>query len=220
MNNKINTRYFSGAQASIHIGDIWVDDVVGGSYSVTNSKKPIWGYGSTYFDAVAGGQEIVQGTLEINFREPNYLWMILEIKDIAARALPSFNAPQKDGKDVSTKDTIAMTGRQDLYSGNNPVIRSNDTRMNFEALMSVSDPEVAKQILRGKYDRSIQSIKKANNNVSDYKKPFFDIVIAYGEQGRIAEKIKNCTILGKAKQIEASGQPIREAYSFIGQKNI
>lgn len=210
----LNTRYFSGAQASIFIGDIWVDDIVGGSFTVTNTKKPIFGYGSTYFDAVAGGQEMVQGNLEINFREPNYLWMILAMKDVPTRA--------NEKKKISDAN---YAGRKNIYAGDNPVAKSRDARLNYEMLMNAGAGNVSTRAnaLRDLY--TIESREKQSNH-SDYNHGFFDIIIGYGDgyssdnKNRIGEKIINCTIMGRAKQIEASGQPIREVYTFIGQKHI
>ena len=210
----LNTRYFSGAQASIFIGDIWVDDIVGGSFTVTNTKKPIFGYGSTYFDAIAGGQEMVQGNLEINFREPNYLWMILAMKDVPTRS-----------SDIKQIQETNFGGRKNIYAGDNPVAKARDARLNYEALMGSGPGNVAQ---KANALRSLYTIEKKEKQVhsSDYAHSFFDIVIGYGDgysgenKNRIGEKIMNCTIMGRAKQIEASGQPIREVYSFIGQKHI
>ena len=73
----INDQYFSGAQASLFIGDTWVDDIVDINYRVMHNRQPVYGYGSQHFDFVPKGTILVQGEFTINFREPNYLWMIL-----------------------------------------------------------------------------------------------------------------------------------------------
>lgn len=218
-NKMLNTRYFSGAQASIMIGDIWVDDIVGGSFTVTNTKKPIFGYGSTYFDAIAGGQEMVQGSLEINFREPNYLWMILAMKDVPTRSEEIIEAKKAN-----------FRGRKNIYAGDNPVAKMRDARLNYEALMGAGSDMVSQRAntLKDLYTIDNKSAAETlfGRHASDYAHNFFDIAIGYGDgyagdnPNRIGEKIINCTIMGRAKQIEASGQPIREVYSFIGQKHI
>lgn len=68
--------YYSGTDAKIFFGDIWVDDIVTIQYNVNQTKTPIWGYASQHFDAVAKGQIIVQGTLSIAFKETGYLNII------------------------------------------------------------------------------------------------------------------------------------------------
>jgi len=65
--------YFSGTQISMYIGDVLIDDLVSIQFQVTQGKRPIYGYASQYFDAVADGQIIVEGNFTINFKESDYL---------------------------------------------------------------------------------------------------------------------------------------------------
>src|SRR5678809_314400 len=69
--------YFSSQQAALYIGDVFVDEVIALSYSVQQSKTPIYGYASQLFDAVSHGTVIVQGQFSVNFKESGYLWLIL-----------------------------------------------------------------------------------------------------------------------------------------------
>jgi hypothetical protein len=66
--------YFSGANISVAIGKSKIEEAVGISYNVMDSKQPIYGYSSVLFDAVAPGQILVQGSLAINFVTSNYLF--------------------------------------------------------------------------------------------------------------------------------------------------
>jgi hypothetical protein len=70
--------YFSGSQAALYIGDVWVDEVVNFQYSVQQSKQPIYGYASQLFDDVSAGTVLVQGSFSINFKESGYLWLVLQ----------------------------------------------------------------------------------------------------------------------------------------------
>lgn len=72
-----NVEYFSGAQVSLYIGDIWVDEITTLSYGYTQSRQPIYGYASTLYDDLSEGQILVQGQFTINFKEAGYLWLIL-----------------------------------------------------------------------------------------------------------------------------------------------
>ena len=72
-----NIEYFSGAQAAIYIGDVWVDEITSISMQVTQSRRPIYGYASQLFDDVAEGVVLVQGQFTINFKEAGYLWLVL-----------------------------------------------------------------------------------------------------------------------------------------------
>lgn len=73
-----NIDYFSGAQVSLYIGDVWVDEVTSISYQVSQSRVPLYGYGDQLFRRVAEGQVSVQGQFSINFKEAGYLWLILK----------------------------------------------------------------------------------------------------------------------------------------------
>lgn len=76
--------YFSGANIKLSIrGPNAFDtndrsfkpllEAAGISFAISNSQQPIYGYASTYFDAMLPGREVVQGNLLINYTEPNYL---------------------------------------------------------------------------------------------------------------------------------------------------
>ena len=76
-----NYQYFSGANVNIGFknvddeGNIFHDvlECAGISYSQQNSQQPIYGYGSTQFDGMLPGREIVQGNFVINFVKPDYI---------------------------------------------------------------------------------------------------------------------------------------------------
>lgn len=68
--------YMSGSDVKIYFGDIFVDEIVTIQYNVSQSKTPIYGYASQYFDGIAKGQVLVEGTLSINFKETGYLNII------------------------------------------------------------------------------------------------------------------------------------------------
>lgn len=65
--------YYSGANVTIAIGPCILTQVAGVQFGVQQSKRPIYGYNSQYFDAVAKGQVSVSGNLWINFVNPRYL---------------------------------------------------------------------------------------------------------------------------------------------------
>ena len=72
-----NTEYFSGAQVSVYIGDVWIDEITSIAYSVQQSRAPLYGYNDTYFRDVAKGKVLVQGQFTINFKEAGYLFLVL-----------------------------------------------------------------------------------------------------------------------------------------------
>lgn len=73
-----NSEYFSGAQVSVYIGDVWVDDITSITFQVEQKRSPLYGYADQYFRDVAKGQVLVQGSFTINFKEAGYLFLILD----------------------------------------------------------------------------------------------------------------------------------------------
>jgi hypothetical protein len=70
--------HFAGSQISIYIGDVLVDEINRIEFSVQQTKKPIYGYASQYYDAVASGQVLVTGSFNINFKEAGYMYLVLK----------------------------------------------------------------------------------------------------------------------------------------------
>ena len=68
-----NYQYFSGANVTILIDEKELIECAGISFSIQNSQQPLYGYGSSRFDVMLPGREIVQGNFVINFTKPNYL---------------------------------------------------------------------------------------------------------------------------------------------------
>jgi hypothetical protein len=68
---------FCGANVIVEIEDVPVLECAGVSYSIQESKRPIYGYSSRHFDAVASGQVIVQGSLLVNYVDQNYLFEVI-----------------------------------------------------------------------------------------------------------------------------------------------
>jgi hypothetical protein len=95
--------YFSGAQSSIYIGDVWVDDVSSFQFEVTHVKTPIFGYASTYWDALSRGPVIVRGSFTINFKEAGYLWLVLD-RYRRLKGLGSTNPFVPGGEGVNGKE--------------------------------------------------------------------------------------------------------------------
>lgn len=65
--------FFNGAQISVYIGDILLDDIYTIEYQVEQSKRPVYGYASQYYHKAAPGQIMVRGSFAISFKEANYL---------------------------------------------------------------------------------------------------------------------------------------------------
>ena len=67
-------RYFSGANIQLKFNNRSILECAGISYSISNSKQPVYSYESVRFDAVLTGREIVEGRFVINYTTPNYVY--------------------------------------------------------------------------------------------------------------------------------------------------
>lgn len=75
--NIYQQQYFSGGQAALYIGDIFVDEITSFAFTDQQVKTPIYGYSSQLFDATTAGPFIVQGNFCINYKHANYLYLVL-----------------------------------------------------------------------------------------------------------------------------------------------
>lgn len=71
--------YFCGANIIVEISGMPILECSGLAYSENESKRPVYGYSSRFFDATARGQCIVQGELVINYVHQDYLFRAMEM---------------------------------------------------------------------------------------------------------------------------------------------
>ena len=207
---EMNQEYFSGSQASIFIGEIWVDDILDWQCSVGANAMPIYGYGSTFYDHVASGQVLVKGSFTINFREPNYLFAVL-----ARNRRYAFN-------ELNVKDGLIggpYSATQDMKE-----LGFQDKRQVLDDFFNLNNPQ------KNKSGPVYDTITKSNGITSlvsrdenDFAIPTFDIKIGYGTQineNTIGEQILGVKLVGKGKVIMSNGEPIKESYSFFARNVI
>jgi hypothetical protein len=201
-----NIRYFSGSQASLYIGDVWVDEITSYSFTLQHDRSPVYGYGSQHWDFMPRGTIIIMGEFTINFKEPNYLWIILErykrFKLAGSKRTKSeSNALDDLGKKLQVR----------------PESFESDTRRSLESFFRAKVKDVKDiqeavrintegQLLQGKQ-------KELMNHAS------FNMVLGYGASGKdsIGERINDIQIMQKTKTLQSDGRPITETYSFIAR---
>ena len=208
---KINEQYFSGAQASIFIGDTWVDDIITIDMAIATNRAPIYGYGSQFFDFVPKGAVLVTGQFTINFREPNYLWLILERNK-------EFDPDYR--KQLKFKEELEEKLREKQID---PAISfGKDKRANLDLFFNSDDASQAAKILKESSGLVNVSQTQARDQTR-FNHRSFDILIGYGAElnaDTIGEKIQTVILQGKGKSINSDGRPILEQYNFIARNMI
>lgn len=70
--------YFAAADVKLYFGDIWMDDITGLSFKLSERVKPVYGYASKTWDYVMRGKRMVEGHFKIAFREAGYLYTVMD----------------------------------------------------------------------------------------------------------------------------------------------
>jgi hypothetical protein len=197
---KINEQYFTGTQVSVFIGGTWVDDINGINYEVIHDRAPVFGYGSEHFDLFPKGSKIVTGTFNINFREPNYLFLILEKTKLLSRR-PTLDRVE-NLKEAEKLETFV-----------------NDPRTSFDRFFDNPDYKAAKDISVKQH--SILTTEGKARVPERMNHSSFDIVIGYGAKltaDSPAEVIRGVQLMGRAKPIVVDGRAIQESYQFMARR--
>lgn len=74
---KASLDYATSSQVKIYSNGILIDEAYDLQYSYKESKEPIYGYNSKYFDDIVEGNVVVFGAFTINYRHDGYLYSIL-----------------------------------------------------------------------------------------------------------------------------------------------
>jgi hypothetical protein len=192
----------SGSQIVIKFGEnVLLDDATAIQFSLSQSKKPIYGYHSQYFDTVASGVVIVHGRLFINFIHQGYLRLLMN----------KVQNPQ-------FLDMLDSEGKREAERANYGHGVTNDG-------LPSSQEAVFEFVRRDAAKRQEQEINYAANHLKDRPDLFAaltKIQIKYGNENefdQVPEKIiHDVHFIGEGQEIQISGQPIQEMYEFMARR--
>lgn len=195
--------YFSGSQVVIFAGDIFIDEAVFLSYNLRQNKRPVYGYASAYWDAVAIGTVLVEGSLAINYIDNKYLPLIL-YDNVRRRHVLDPRLP-KPAYNLDHLSYMANLAGYNLLS-----------RSGREAFQGAVD------ILKQRYWENTGGTPNSMPRADQM--PPVDIYLSYGSQGSswgsTAKKLEQATFVGESQTIELGGQPILEVHNFIARRVI
>ena len=98
---KYRATNYTGANVSIMLGPHLLTQCFGIEYSLQQSKRPIYGYNSQYYDGVANGLVLVTGALHLNFVHPGYLSTVLQKYHTFVNSVRELNDPARANDLVS-----------------------------------------------------------------------------------------------------------------------
>ena len=217
---EMNTEYFSGSQASIFIGDVWVDEIIDWQVSYGASATPIYGYGDTFFSHAAQGRVLVQGSFTINFKEPNYLFAILERYSKYNNLDLKKHSTEEVEDDVGNPYRVQETLREKNFIDKRRALddffyQKQGGEFSTDRSLNNIEGIVSRNILR---NSSLSTLDP--RLVNEFARPLFDIKIGYGtvlDENTIGEQIVGVKLIGKGKTIMANGEPLKESYSFFAK---
>lgn len=190
--------HYSGSQVTVFVDDIWIDDAASFDISIQTQKSPYYGYGSQHFDLVAKGKVLVQGTLTINYKDPNYLWVILAHRDAKEKSL-------KRAEEQKKRDELNRPLASDLLVERMQLVESE------EGFQNIAD------LYLEKYWNAPAKDPLIPEEPMNHRR--FDLHFLYkGDSPGVIERVEGVELMGKAKTVVSSGEPVQEVYHFIARK--
>lgn len=230
--------YFSGSQISIYFGNLLVDDIEAIQFSVSQSKRPIYGYASQYFHSVADGQVIVEGSFVIAFKESNYIISALNYYQNKA---PIELQKEKDqykhvvsGRNVDLEYYFKNQGEKSDLGKNTldlnvleSVIALDDnawerTAEDFQNYLWKSKKGADSDYLTGNLAVGAVGQETMNEYRRADQYPSIDIWVLYGDLSRPStnttiKKLIDVHIIGEGQTIQVGGDNIHEEYRFFAR---
>jgi hypothetical protein len=139
-NGNTSVRYFSGTDAEIYFGEIYIDEVVQIQFQVQQNTMPLFGYNSYVYDQVARGSRIINGTFTVNFTQANYLYDVLNTLSDQPTAT-NMSVTKDDESTPEDQEKYYPKAKSKLYM-NNPDGPMWDKT--FEIILSYGDAKQAK----------------------------------------------------------------------------
>lgn len=230
--------YYSGSQITVWFGDILLDDISSIQWSRSQNKKPIYGYSSQQFDAVAKGVVIIQGSFVINYRQAGYLSLVMnEITRLYTNTQDTGNWPE-------IRQMIGLHLRNGTFGPKTAQeIQDIAKSPNFIELAKTYEDIIWGDLATGTaqtegygtvstappgYDTA-SSIASADVTQHERIPDGFNIIITYGnnsmnDKRRLNDYLQSTVkslngvhLVGDNQVIQVGGQPVQEQYDFIAR---
>ena len=206
------TYYYSGGQAQVYYDDVFLDEISSLNFTTVTNKSPIYGYSSTYFDTVAKGNILIQGSFVINFVTTNYLSIIAE----SIRQRKEGILAETDSDGILIRPTVTIPGTGTVLSDKMTSFQLQQAINQIRGLGNKEFLELSQRIQNSK------GVSAALSNDKFYTLKPFEIFAVFGDENDLSsnhtvKKIKDVYLTGQAQVINSSGEVIQEQYSFIAR---
>jgi hypothetical protein len=203
--------YFCGANVVVYLSDFPLLEASGFSYSIRESKRPIYGYSSRHFDAVARGQVLVEGTLVINYVHQDYLFYAASLA--AGQDPATLKQPTVEGPLPSTfTDSSGKTASQIVGTSGGIVDPDTIARLEDTAGWNKQASDLSSSIFSG-----LSSTNNLHDGGGFEIRVSFGNPTAYTPNGHTGLVLRRVHFTGRAKTIQIDAETIVEAYSFLAR---
>lgn len=204
--NVYDRGYKGGAQTSVFIGPVWVEEVVSIQFNTQTTDIPVYSYSSPYFGKILLGNYQVTGQIGIAYTEPDYLLRIIE------------TAKSTSIREEELRNLI--DGRKSIF------MNTVKYRMLTEELLkndSIDLSEnVATQYATSYVERITREIETGSLNEKGGLDPqSFEMTVVTGSlhsDTQAIEIYEGVKIIGTGKVITNDDNVQIEVYQFIGRK--
>lgn len=233
--------YFSGANARVYFGDIWVDELDSLAFEVNETVLPIYGFNSYVYDKIARGTRIVNGQFTLNLTEIGYLQTILDrlsskidrgnnhlLWDNNREALSvdvAKNTAERNIENIlgTTGDETYedyIEGLKDTFWGNKPgventVFRDGAQRENDTHFYGDADKEYGRNLLKENGFNILIDFSPSAN-----ERDFEDCIADASKSGslyRTMRTIMGVQIMSEQQHMDTQGRVLKVTYSFMAR---
>lgn len=223
LSDKVGTRqyasYYSGTDIRVYFGDKWVDEIVEIEWTLQEQVAPIFGHSSYTWDRVARGNRYVVGSFAVNFKEVGYLQTIINSLSSDMNENETwFNLEEFDGSKGPDGAASKATSIELLLEN------FDDQAQDFENAIWGKESDQSegfntRQASTFFYD------SLSNENHKKLRDHGFNILLTYGGTDNshgtatknTAQSIVGVQLTGVSQQVDPSGNPTREIYSFLAK---
>ena len=199
--------------------------------------KPIRGYATRTFDAVARGRRVIKGQMAINFKADDYLYDKIN-NYIEKRISQDFdNIDSLKGQDfyqpIGTQST--MEDAMSKADGQEEFLKmaaeqeskywdaANESKINNPSDVEPYFFSINEDDMNANLDRAERV--KIRRKVQKLRQQGLTIEIGYGKSRELSalrsnkavRKLYGVQLTGLGQQIQLAGQPVRERYTFIAK---
>lgn len=146
--------YFAGSSVLTYFEEILVEDTCRIAWNVQQGRVPVYGYASQYFNALAAGNVIVNGSIWVYFKEAAYMPTIL--RHVAARKDPE-------------GDSFYATPAQAPYLGTQVATTLDGSSREWGSLEGNPDTRQAGRVQRANIERILEARENSDGSETNQR---------------------------------------------------